>query len=126
LEIDKELIRGQIDLIVLAMLAAGDLYGYDLAKRVKAQTDGAYAIKEGTLYLVFKRLEAAGLVASYWGEGQVGARRKYYHLQPSGQAHLASLTEQWRLLSRVIETCLGQATAQSNQRPSPTKKEDHP
>jgi len=130
LEIDRELIRGQVDLIVLAMLAGGDLYGYDLARRIKTQTDGAYSLKEGTLYLVFKRLEKAGLVAGYWGDGQVGARRKYYRLQPRGQDHLASLTQQWRLLNRVVEASLDQAQAQAQATEEPkqpattTKKRD--
>ena len=108
MEIDKELIRGQIDLIILAMLASGDLYGYELAKRIKTQTDGAFAIKEGTLYLVFKRLEKAGLIESYWGEGQVGARRKYYRLRPLGWRHLDSLQRQWQLLTKVVHDLLDQ------------------
>jgi len=109
MEIDKELIRGQTDLIILAMLAGGDLYGYELAKRIKQQTDGAFELKEGTLYLVFKRLEKAGLVESYWGEGEVGARRKYYRLCSRGQHHLESLTSQWQLMTKVVQGCLDQA-----------------
>ena len=108
MEIDKQLIRGLIDLIILALLAGGDLYGYDLAKRVKTQAGGSYQLNEGTLYLAFKRLEKAGLVSSYWGEGQVGARRKYYRLEPAGQAQLASLSEQWRLLNQIVGNCLAQ------------------
>ncbi|MCL2788314.1 MAG: PadR family transcriptional regulator [Micrococcales bacterium] len=109
MEIEKELLRGNVDLLILAMLGASDLYGYELAKLVKARTEGTFGLKEGTVYLALKRLEAVGLVESYWGEGGVGARRKYYRLQPSGRARVTNLAAQWRLLTQVTAAVLSDA-----------------
>jgi DNA-binding PadR family transcriptional regulator len=105
-EIDKEMLRGQIDLVILAMLGRRDLYGYDLAKRVTATTEGAFSLKEATLYLALKRLEQAGLVESYWGDGDIGARRKYYRLRPAGAKRRDALTAQWDALKGVVDTIL--------------------
>jgi hypothetical protein len=77
LQSEKELLKGYIDIIILSMLYHEDLYGYDLGKRVKERTQNSFELKEGTLYLAFKRLEQSGLIESYWGEQGVGGRRKY-------------------------------------------------
>ena len=64
----SELLRGHTDAILLAQLAKGDSYGYQLAKAVSEATSGALEFKEATLYSAFRRLEEAGAITSYWGE----------------------------------------------------------
>ncbi|MDR0504988.1 MAG: helix-turn-helix transcriptional regulator [Bifidobacteriaceae bacterium] len=109
IEIDKELLRGHIDLIILAMLANGDLYGYDLAKRVKARAADQFELKEGTLYLALKRLEQTNQVESYWGEGGPGARRKYYKLLATGRRSLTTQASQWQVLAQLTQSLLNDA-----------------
>jgi PadR family transcriptional regulator PadR len=107
MEIATDMLRGHIDVIVLSLLAAKDYYGYDLAKTVKERTQGAFEIKEATLYLALKRLEKAGFVESYWGDQAAGARRKYYRILPQGRTQIAQLAQQWDLLKNIVDQFVG-------------------
>lgn len=88
------------------MLYSDDLYGYELAKRVKEQTDEQFELKEGTLYLAFKRLEKGEFIESYWGDENIGGRRKYYRLMPTGKCHIESKKVQWQEIKKMIDTFL--------------------
>lgn len=101
--IDKELLRGYIDPIILSILYDGDSYGYDLARVAKKRSGDEFELKEGTLYLAFKRLEKNGSVISYWQEG-TGVRRKYYHLTDSGKARLVKHKEEWQFIKKLMDT----------------------
>jgi len=108
--IEKEMLKGHITLIILAMLSVEDLYGYELAKRVKKRTGDAFELKEGTLYLAFKRMEENRLISSYWGdESGGGGRRKYYALLPEGRAELARKKSEWEHLKKIIDILLKEA-----------------
>ncbi len=105
--IEKEMLKGFVDLIILALLCKEDLYGYELGKRVKAKTQEGFELKEGTLYLAFKRLEENGLVRSYWGDETAGGgRRKYYKLLPAGRKHLQARKSEWEHLKKIIDQFL--------------------
>jgi len=104
--IEKEMLKGYIDIIILAMLRGNDLYGYELAKRVKEQTGHEFELKEGTLYLSFKRLEQSGLIASYWGDESAGGRRKYYRLLPEGCLQLRRRKKDWEQLRGMLDMFL--------------------
>lgn len=106
MEIEKEMLKGYIDIIILALLYEEDLYGYELGKRVKEQTQNTFEMKEGTLYLAFKRLEQSGLISSYWGDENVGGRRKYYKLLPEGKKHLAARKKEWEHIKKIIDLFL--------------------
>lgn len=106
MEIEKEMLKGYIDIIILSMLYGGDLYGYELGKRVRKQTQNNFELKEGTLYLAFKRLEQSSLIESYWGEEGVGGRRKYYRLLPEGRRYLAKRKQEWEHLKKIVDLFL--------------------
>ncbi|SYX86175.1 conserved protein of unknown function [Paenibacillus alvei] len=106
LNVDKEILRGYIDTIILSLLYHQDLYGYDLSKEVKKQSQGSFELKEGTLYLSFKRLENNGYVTSYWQEGSAAARRKYYHLTESGRAYLRHKKAEWLFMKKLMDQFL--------------------
>jgi len=106
LGIEKELLKGHIDIIILALLYDEDLYGYELAKRAKKQTDNRFELKEGTLYLAFKRLEQSRFVKSYWGDESEGGRRKYYSLQPKGKQYLLEAKREWDQLRAIMDVFL--------------------
>ena len=102
-----DILRGYTDSILLCQLSRGDSYGYRLNKRVSSLSDGAFELKEATLYTAFRRLETAGLIRSYWGDEHSGARRRYYALTQAGRERLARDRAQWRetraLLNRLLE-----------------------
>jgi PadR family transcriptional regulator, regulatory protein PadR len=106
MEIEKEMLKGYIDIIILSLLYGSDLYGYELGKRVKEQTQNSFEMKEGTLYLAFKRLEQNNLISSYWGDESEGGRRKYYKLLPDGTARLRAKKLEWEHLKNIIDLFL--------------------
>ena len=81
-----DLIRGNVDTIILKVLYEGDRYGYDLIRQINARSDGQWEIKQPTVYACLKRLEKQGFVTSYWDSAESdGGRRKYYSLTESGR-----------------------------------------
>ncbi|OAH53151.1 MULTISPECIES: PadR family transcriptional regulator [Bacillaceae] len=106
MKVDKEILRGYIDTIILSLLYHNDMYGYDLSREVKKQSQNSFEIKEGTLYLSFKRLEKNGYVISYWQEGSAAARRKYYHLTNAGRAYLSHKKVEWLFMKQLIDQFL--------------------
>lgn len=104
----SDILRGYTDTIILAQLARGDSYGYVISKNVSAATGGELSLKEATLYTTFRRLEGAGLLESYWGSEEVGARRRYYRLTDAGRALYEENRAAWRryrdMISTLIET----------------------
>jgi PadR family transcriptional regulator PadR len=106
LAIERELLKGNIDIIILSLLYDENLYGYELAKRVKKQTSDRFELKEGTLYLAFKRLERGRFVESYWGDESEGGRRKYYRLLKKGKKYLVDARREWEQLKAIMDTFL--------------------
>ncbi|MCH5166113.1 MAG: helix-turn-helix transcriptional regulator [Clostridiales bacterium] len=83
---ESDLIRGNVDTVILKVLYEGDRYGYDLIRQINARSDGQWEIKQPTVYACLKRLEKQGFVSSYWDSSESdGGRRKYYSLTESGK-----------------------------------------
>lgn len=104
----SDLIRGNIDAIILCTLHDGDSYGYEILKAIATTSQGSYEMKEPSLYASLKRLEKQGFVEGYWGSETQGARRKYYHLTDSGEVELAQATERWVQVRQIIDCLLKQ------------------
>ena len=105
---ESDLIRGNIDAIVLRTLADGDSYGYEILKDIATASHGEYEMKEPSLYTSLKRLEGQGNVESYWGNETQGARRKYYRITDAGIGELAEATERWVRVRGIIDRLLKQ------------------
>ena len=103
----SDILRGYTDTIILAQLEEGDSYGYLISKTVQEATAGEVQLKEATLYTTFRRLETAGVIVSYWGSEEVGARRRYYHLTDAGRALLSENRAQWKRYQEMICALLG-------------------
>lgn len=104
----SDLIRGNIDAIILCALKEGDSYGYEILKDIATASHGEYEMKEPSLYTSLKRLEGQGFVESYWGDESQGARRKYYRVTPTGAVELEEATERWVRVRRIIDRLLKQ------------------
>ncbi len=93
---ESDLIRGNVDTVILKVLYEGDRYGYDMIKQINARSGGQWEIKQPTLYACLKRLEKQGFVASYWDASESnGGRRKYYTLTESGKEVFVSYKNEW-------------------------------
>ena len=80
MELNKEIIKGHVESIILSLLQEKDLYGYEISKLIRENSKEAFEVKDGTLYVVLKRLEKLGLVISYWGDCKSGGGRRKYRV----------------------------------------------
>ena len=101
-----DLLRGHTEAILLAQLLEKDSYGYEISKNVARLTDGELELKEATLYTAFRRLEAAGLIASYWSSAASGIRRRYYTLTPQGREAHARQVREWEQTRVILDRLL--------------------
>ncbi len=106
MEFDRELVKGSVVPIVLRLLDAREMYGYEMVKVVNEQTGGLLEWKEGTLYPCLHRLEAGRLVSSRWREAPSGKKRKYYHITRKGLAELRTRTAEWAEFAKAVNVLL--------------------
>lgn len=104
--LSADILRGYTDTIILRQLSHGDSYGYQINKNVTALSGGVFEMKEATLYTAFRRLEAAGLIRSYWGDENSGARRRYYAITPDGLTRLFNDLDAWKETKAQIDLLL--------------------
>jgi PadR family transcriptional regulator, regulatory protein PadR len=107
LDINKEVLKGHIDTLILSLLQQRDMYGYEIAKLVREKSGEQFELKEGTMYLSLKRLEKKKWISSYWGDEQgPGGRRKYYKLTPLGNEGFKEKRAEWLFVKKIIDTFL--------------------
>ena len=106
--IDRELRRGSLELIILHLLSPGEAYGYEIVSKLTADTNGALALTDGTLYPVLYRLERAGYVTVRWETPERGTPRKYYQLTPTGREELQRLKFEWTTFTKAMTDFLEQ------------------
>jgi PadR family transcriptional regulator PadR len=94
-EIDRELRRGTLDLVLLKLLSEREMYGYQLITTLEERGGKPFQLKEGTLYPVLYRLEDAGFIKARWETIERGVPRKYYRLTSQGTQHLTALLREW-------------------------------
>lgn len=98
----SQLLKGVLDMAVLAVLASGDGYGYDVVRRLRGA--GLADIAEASVYGTLRRLFADGALNSYVVPSDEGPHRKYYGLTDNGRAHLSALSATWAGFTAAIDS----------------------
>lgn len=101
----SQMLKGVLDLAVLAVVADEDGYGYDVVRRLREA--GIDEVGEASVYGTLRRLFAAGSLSSYAVPSDSGPYRKYYALTAGGRDALASGTKTWRQFAAVLDDLLG-------------------
>src|SRR6516162_734508 len=99
---EGEMLKGHLDMIVLAALAAGPAHGYAVIEQIKINSGQAFDLPEGTIYPVLHRLEQAGLLSSRWVTADTGRRRRIYALTRRGARALIERRAVWQRFSEAI------------------------
>src|SRR5262245_44726861 len=81
--------KGVLELVVLAALWSGRLYGLELIRLLEGSAQ--LAVPEGTLYPLLNRLRVDGQVAAEWVEAEAGHPRKYYKLTAEGRRRVVHM-----------------------------------
>ena len=66
--IGNQIKRGSAELAILSVLAEGPLHGYEIAKRIERQTQGALRFNLASLYPLLYRMERRGWLKAAWEE----------------------------------------------------------
>ena len=96
-----EMLKGTLEGIVLATLAARPAYGYEITARLREL--GFSDIVEGTVYALLVRIEQRGLVDVEKVPSEKGPPRKVYSINPKGREQLAEFWRTWSFLAGRIE-----------------------
>lgn len=96
-----EMLKGTLEGIVLAILAARPAYGYEITARLREQ--GFSDIAEGTVYAVLVRIEQRGLVDVAKVPSEKGPPRKVYSLNAAGQRYLDEFWRTWSFLAGQLD-----------------------
>lgn len=102
----RERMKGNLDLLTLVVLAAAPAHGYEVAERLRQQSDGVFDLPEGTVYPALHRLEARGWLASSWTLVD-GRRRRVYALTDHGHRQLAVQRREWVRFTAAMSVVLG-------------------
>ncbi|HWK28203.1 MAG TPA: PadR family transcriptional regulator [Solirubrobacter sp.] len=100
----RDWLRGVLDLCLLALLADGEAYGYELARRL--ETLGFGPVPGGSLYPALLRRERLGHLRAEWRAGAGGPGRKYYVLTDAGRAALESEARGWHAFADTVAAAL--------------------
>jgi PadR family transcriptional regulator PadR len=99
-----QLLRGVLDLCLLAVMQEGPAYGYEMTKRLRGR--GLSIVGEGSIYPLLGRLERDGLVETERAASNGGPPRKYYRMSPKGQQVFAAGVAEWRAVRDAVDAVL--------------------
>jgi PadR family transcriptional regulator, regulatory protein PadR len=103
----SEILRGNTETIILAILKHKDSYGYEIMKTIIDRGNGLFNIKDATIYTAFKRMEKEGLITTYWGDEDGGPRRKYYGITSKGKDVYNQKVIEWTEINVVLNHLIG-------------------
>ncbi len=100
----SQLLKGVLDMCLLALIAEQPSYGYEMVSKLEAR--GLDLMSEGSIYPLLSRMQHKDLVEGYYEGSSAGPVRKYYRIRQEGQERLARWREDWVRLSAGVEMVL--------------------
>lgn len=95
-----QLLKGVLELAVLAVIARGETYGYEILSTLEqAGFDG---VGDASVYGTLRRLEQAGHLESRLAASDSGPARKYYAITSSGAEQLRAGTDAWSRINTAF------------------------
>ena len=106
-----QLLKGVLDVAVLAVVEDEDGYGYDVLRRLRA--GGLSEVGDASVYGTLRRLYAAGALTSYVVPSDEGPHRKYYGINAQGRTVLETQGKTWAGFAATMDGLLDQAGVRS-------------
>lgn len=104
----SQLLKGVLDLAVLAVLADDDAYGYHVVRTLREA--GLEDVGDASVYGTLRRLYRSGKLTSYVQPSDEGPHRKYYGLNDAGRDHLEEGSKTWQSFTDTLDQLLQGAT----------------
>ncbi len=100
-EVDTtQLLKGVLDLAVMAVLDGHDSYGYEVVRRLRES--GLADVGGASVYGTLRRLYQAGSLNSYVVPSEEGPHRKYYGLNERGREALERSARTWSTFTEAL------------------------
>lgn len=87
-DIEENVRSGLVELLILHLLTEEDRYGYQIRQELNRRTNGAFVMKEGSLYGPLYRMHERKLISSHKEMAGEKRFRNYYHIEPAGREYL--------------------------------------
>jgi len=102
---NPDFLNGVPELLLLRLLSARAMYGYELVQAIRLATGGGLEFGEGCIYPLLHRLEADGLLASR--RETVGGRARFvYRMTSKGRAQLTERIGAWERVTSAVRLAL--------------------
>ncbi|WP_155354733.1 PadR family transcriptional regulator [Acrocarpospora macrocephala] len=105
----SQLLKGVLDVAVLAVLHERDSYGYDVVRRLREA--GLEDVGDASVYGTLRRLFKAGALTSYVVASDEGPHRKYYGLNSVGRTQLTESAATWTAFAGTMNDLLKEVHA---------------
>jgi PadR family transcriptional regulator PadR len=102
LRMERALLPGTVDLVILQTLTEGPLHGFAVSRAIRARSDGILELQDAALYQALHRMEENGWVRAEWGISEKGKRAKFYRLTPQGKKQLSREESFWRRYAAAV------------------------
>ncbi len=99
----QQLRKGSTPMLILSVLSAGKMYGYQIMRELEERSEGYFTMTAALLYPALHQLEQDGLVSSEWEDGQGRRQRKYYTITPAGRQALESSRSEWERFIQSLQ-----------------------
>lgn len=96
-----QLLKGVLDLAVLAVLRHEDGYGYDILRRLRSA--GLDDVGDASVYGTLRRLFQGGYLTTYVVPSESGPHRKYYALNAAGRTQLGRSSKVWEEFASTMD-----------------------
>ncbi|MFH8789327.1 PadR family transcriptional regulator [Streptomyces roseoverticillatus] len=105
----SQLLRGVLDLCLLALIAERPRFGYEIVEALGES--GLELVSEGSIYPLLARMERNGLADTYRAPSPSGgAPRKYYRPTEAGLAELEAGRTAWLVFRGAVDQALSAGT----------------
>jgi PadR family transcriptional regulator PadR len=98
------MLKGVLELAVLAVLTRGETYGYDILSRLQ---EAGLSLGDASVYGTLRRLEEAGHLTSRLASSENGPARKYYAVTESGRQAYDAGRESWQRIQGAVDVLMG-------------------
>jgi transcriptional regulator len=96
------LLQGTLDLLILKTLVLGACHGQGVARLIQRQSEEAFLVDHGSLYVALQRLEDKKWIRAKWGVSENNRKARFYSLTAKGREQLVEKTGEWQRLTRAM------------------------
>ena len=100
---NPDFMTGVPELLILRLLSAREMYGYELVQAIESETGEAIKVGEGVVYPILHALEEQGCLTSK-RKPVNGRTRVYYAVTAAGKKRLGELVSEWQRITTAVSS----------------------